>query len=217
MKKRRIHQLFGIVLAGAVLITSMPVNLFAEELTDGVESENDVSSDLVGEQESPVNIPETSGTLLDGADHSNEEFDQAELLIEAADSFPEEAEAVLSEEGNEAAREDLLVSGSDDAVEEVGDYEEADTEEGSCGDNLTWQVTVDHVLKISGTGDMRGFSGASEVPWKDAKDTILAVEMEEGMTSIGAYAFSGCNKIKSITIPDSVIRIEHLRFRTAAT
>ena len=73
---------------------------------------------------------------------------------------------------------------------------------GKCGDHATWFFdSKTGKLTISGEGDM------DSVGWEDHKGKITSVEIENGITSIGNYAFSGCENLSSITIPDSVTRI----------
>ena len=74
---------------------------------------------------------------------------------------------------------------------------------GVCGDNLTWTLTEDGDLTISGTGDMYNFSTLCG-PWGDA---IRSAELRPGVTSIGNSAFSGCTSLERLVIPASVRRI----------
>ena len=76
---------------------------------------------------------------------------------------------------------------------------------GACGDNLTWTyVESTHTLTISGNGDMSSYS-SSLVPWVNKYyNSIEKVKIENDVTSIGSYAFSGCTSLTSIDNPDSV-------------
>lgn len=71
--------------------------------------------------------------------------------------------------------------------------------------DLTYTL-VDGTLTISGTGDMPDWSFAG-APWYDSRDSITAVVIEEGVTSIGGRAFYSCDGLESITIPTSVTSI----------
>ena len=75
---------------------------------------------------------------------------------------------------------------------------------GECGKNLTWELE-NGTLTISGTGDMD--TTAKYLPWDSYYQSITAVSIKNGVTSIGDYAFFGYRGLSSITIPDSVTRI----------
>lgn len=69
-------------------------------------------------------------------------------------------------------------------------------------DLLTWSYE-DNILTISGTGNMRNYFGA-EAPWEQYKNSIRTLILEEGITSIGATAFSDCTQLKNAVLPDSL-------------
>ena len=71
---------------------------------------------------------------------------------------------------------------------------------GTCGEHLTWTLDDKGTLTISGTGEMNNSSFYEN-------DSIEKVIIEDGCTSIGEGAFSGCTSLTSITIPASVTSI----------
>ncbi|MBQ3141044.1 MAG: leucine-rich repeat domain-containing protein [Clostridia bacterium] len=84
--------------------------------------------------------------------------------------------------------------------------------EGSCGENVTWRFeTFGGTLTISGSGPMRdfGFQGA---PWYALREEIYTVIIEDGVTSVGSYAFLMCRELTDITLPDSVTTIGDYAF-----
>ena len=85
------------------------------------------------------------------------------------------------------------------------------TASGTCGDNVTWTLTNDGVLTISGTGPMK-YSTSNVAPWDDLRDSITSVVIESGVTSIGDYAFVNCANLTSVTIPDGVTSIGESAF-----
>lgn len=60
---------------------------------------------------------------------------------------------------------------------------------GKCGENLTWTLSDDGTLTISGTGEMYDFDWGG--PWSSYHKQIKSIVFEEGVTSIGSRAFVG--------------------------
>ena len=86
---------------------------------------------------------------------------------------------------------------------------------GTCGDGVTWTYTPDldedgydlgGTLVISGDGAMENYS-YNDSPWYEFRRKIKELQIENGVTSIGNSAFSGCGGLTSVTIPDSVTSI----------
>ena len=87
-----------------------------------------------------------------------------------------------------------------------------DTYYGECGENVTWSLsTTTNTLTISGKGAMANYTSA-DAPLKPYKDYVKTVVIEDGVTSIGEFAFEGCTSLASITIPDSVTSIGDYAF-----
>ena len=91
----------------------------------------------------------------------------------------------------------------------IPDTEPCNTISGTCGaegDNLTWELTCDGVLTISGSGAMLDMT-MNQQPWQQYQSLIVNAIIEEGVTSIGDYAFYNCTKLTSVTIGNSVTSI----------
>ncbi len=82
---------------------------------------------------------------------------------------------------------------------------------GTCGDNVTWRLSDDGVLTISGTGDMADFEWDG-TPWCSVSSQVKSVVIKDGVTSIGDCAFGGCISLTSVSIPDGVISIGFAAF-----
>lgn len=81
-----------------------------------------------------------------------------------------------------------------------------------CGDNLTWSLSEDGVLTISGEGDMWDFKEGTS-PWYDYYESVFSVNIEDGVTSIGDSAFCKQFFVNSVEIADTVTHIgEHAFF-----
>lgn len=71
---------------------------------------------------------------------------------------------------------------------------------------LHWTLTNGGVLTISGTGDMMNYTTEDRPSWNDYNDNINTVIIENGITSIGNYAFYESNAL-TVYIPDGVTSI----------
>ncbi len=86
---------------------------------------------------------------------------------------------------------------------------------GECGEKLTWTIDMGGVLTISGSGAMKDWSNDIQVPWYRYIESITSVVIEEGVTSIGNYAFKR-SKINYINIPESVTYIGKSAFEMSS-
>ena len=81
---------------------------------------------------------------------------------------------------------------------------------GTCGENLTWVLTEDGTLTISGEGEMRDFylDGPELLPvtpWNSSNVKKLVIE--EGVTSIGFYAFQKHYALEVAELPTTLLTI----------
>ena len=68
--------------------------------------------------------------------------------------------------------------------------------------SVTWSLDGG-TLTISGEGAMANYN-YGESPWFNSA-AITKIVIEDGVTSIGNYAFSQLTKLTSVTIPDRVL------------
>lgn len=78
---------------------------------------------------------------------------------------------------------------------------------GGTTGKLTWTLTEDGVLTITGEGPMPDYrdGGTSETPpWYPHVNRISSLTIGEGVTRIGDYAFMLCSFVTEVVIPESV-------------
>lgn len=85
---------------------------------------------------------------------------------------------------------------------------------GKCGEVLFWRLADDGTLTIEGYGEMDNWR--DESPWCEYQDQIKNVDIAEGVTTIGDYAFwyvygdndeNSFSPLISVSIPNTVTRI----------
>ena len=105
---------------------------------------------------------------------------------------------------------------------------------GECGPSLTWEFTSDNVLTISGTGAMYNYNYNNEAPWyyyrtgthyiesesgysiNVSSNYITTIIVNNGVSSIGDYAFYHLDYVTNISLPSSVTTIGNWSFTGTA-
>ena len=88
---------------------------------------------------------------------------------------------------------------------------------GSCGANVNW-ILENGVLTITGNGTMNDYyTWGTPAPWMEYAALITNVVIEDGVTTIGEYAFDGCGGLTSVEIPNSIIKIGESAFSNCPT
>ena len=83
---------------------------------------------------------------------------------------------------------------------------------GTCGDSLTWEYdSATYTLTISGTGTMYDYPH-NKRPWESYEDNIKVIIINDGVTSIGRYAFAYFDNLQDVTISNSVLYIGEYAF-----
>ena len=117
---------------------------------------------------------------------------------------------------------------------------ENETTGGRCGRSVHWALDDQYVLTISGKGPMKNYNTgefdlAGNVPWENSQFMIVKIVIEEGVTSVGNFAFidfasmeeidlpstmqkigkgafDRCGSLKRIQLPESLLEIEDFAF-----
>lgn len=173
---------------------------FEEEISeDNVDFEAEISEDVVDlEEEITEEVVDSDEVISEDVEDSEEEISE-----EPADSEETSKEQIDSEE--EISEDEIAEETTQDAEinEELVSMAIPD---GSCGKNAKWIIDEYGTLTIFGTGAMDDFDDIDNVPWVIFVETgrVEEIVIEEGITSIGDYAFSGCTGIHSINLPSSM-------------
>lgn len=104
-------------------------------------------------------------------------------------------------------------------VTSVGLSYAAPNDSGSCGDNVTYSFNgTTGEMVINGTGPMTVYTyGSSLLPWKDYKDAITSVVVEDGVTSVSQYSFGQCTNLTTVVIGNDVETIGQFAFNDCGT
>ena len=83
---------------------------------------------------------------------------------------------------------------------------------GSCGVSLTYTIYSDFSMVISGTGEMSDYIGENPHIDADYYQKIESVVIEDGVTSIGEFAFYDFIHLTSLSVANSVTKIGNAAF-----
>ncbi len=147
------------------------------------------------------------------------EADTAETA--EAENLPETAEGYV-EVLKETAPADESVETVTYEPENASLYASSNVVSGTCGangDNLKWTLdTTTGELTISGTGDMvdydmwNSFMFSTYYPWSSYYEIITSINILDGVTSIGRYAFINCCYVTDVKISESITTIKSEAF-----
>lgn len=79
-----------------------------------------------------------------------------------------------------------------------------------CGDDITW-ILEDGKLTITGTGVIYDWLDVTP-PWYPLRETIISVQISDGITGIGIGSFSGSPSLLDVTLPADVTSIADQAF-----
>lgn len=78
---------------------------------------------------------------------------------------------------------------------------------------LTWTLSSQGVLTISGSGEIGDYDLQTRPSWEEHKDKTYNVVIEDGVTRIGDYAFYQMEAMLEVSIPGGVTAIGNSAFR----
>lgn len=213
-EKRRHRLTIGVIGSVAAIATAAALAMPAIAAVQGQLDDPAAVTEQTVEQPTEQVEPTTTETPAEeGAAEKNVE----QPTSEATEPVAEEptAEPSAQSEGQPADN-----GGISTMAEVPGEHVDGGTFMGSENNELTWEVTEndagERTLTISGTGPMPDFSSGQDTPWASycagtEEDPTPALRFAEGVTSIGARAFSGLS-IASIDFGPTVASIGNSAF-----
>lgn len=203
MKKR----VLALILASVITLTNGNI-AFAAEADNENTTDTMVMEEAVGESTQP----------------KPEEVTESEEPEEVAENDPAENEeetatnTVTAEKMKENMDTTTSESTENITVETPGDVpEQGYAKSGTYGENITWSYDAG-TLRFSGKGNMNNISNGSRgerAPWyhSDYRDSITNIVIEEGITSVGSWAFISLVNVTTVTIPSTVTVIQPHAFQ----
>ena len=230
MKKRVIAVLLSICTAAAGVGTSIPV--CAAETTADEAAVSEEAEEATAELEEVSEWTENTDTGLT----AEASFAEESIVEEPADGEPAGDEAALSSDAlvpveDASAEETESADQGDTSAEAAVTVEPPVIEESlemtkesealaaevvdsrTCGTNAKWTLTGTGdslTLTISGSGKMDNYDYANG-PWGKRKD-VKTLVIEEGITSVGKYAFIELSGLQQVSLPDTLTVIKSFAF-----
>lgn len=153
-----------------------------------------------------------AGEIINNPDEivlEDNDAEEKEIIIE------EESEEVIEEtfEENSELEERYIEDSIEEAIEIESGRDTAATPSGNvypAGTDVTVTIVGD-TLTVSGNGPMKDYR-ATTVPWNVSKNAIKKIVIDEGVTSIGLFAFDSCVNLESVKIASTVTNIGNAAF-----
>ncbi len=201
-----------------IALTLISVSVPAEEMNERNESEMEIAaeaSEVLGTEPQPdEETGEPSNTIIweksmvkinDNAEVITND-NAEEVMTEAEEELP-----MPGKSGNEAINSDKSLS-KNESNEEASDVSLNHQASEICGKNVMWTISDEGILNIFGQGAMYDYTADDPAPWYDDRVSITKVIIDEGVTSIGEWAFYGFENVNSIVLADSIDSIGHDAF-----
>ena len=203
MKKR----VLALILASVITLTNGNI-AFAAEADNENTTDTMVMEEAVGEstQPKPEEVTESEEPEEVAEDNPAENEEETATNTVTAEKMKENMDTTTSE------------STENITVETPGDVpEQGYAKSGTYGENITWSYDAG-TLRFSGKGNMNNISNGSRgerATWyhSDYRDSITNIVIEEGITSVGSWAFISLVNVTTVTIPSTVTVIQPHAFQ----
>ena len=94
----------------------------------------------------------------------------------------------------------------------------AATGQWDCGTEVgkvTCTLAEDGTFTVSGTGQMKGYSGSEYQPWRTVNSSITNIIVEDGVTSVGREAFASLPNLQRADLAESVTTLDGWAFNSS--
>ncbi len=225
------------VLLSAAMCMSMvmtPVSVMADETTateetqiEETEKQETKETEITApkEKEKP-SVMETEKPSVKETEETQKEEPAETEKLEPEETQKEEPAETEEQKPSEAEETEPKTEETEVKEPETSEQPAAEAEDkkealnvfasGKCGKSLTWTISDDGVLTISGKGAMYDYSDYTEklAPWLQGENynKVEKVVVSKGVTTIGAYAFYYLNAT-SVSLPGTLKSIGHHAFR----
>ena len=210
-QKKAIRRLYKRSICAAVsvaLLTAWPMAASSEEYTEDMTGEEAFASFPVEDELLEDILTEDQDIAWDESVTVEEPAEVSNDLIEdfiVEEDVDQEAGFLEEAETEDAVQEALPV------LEEISEseallQEDAVVDEvfsGECGaqeGTVFWEIDSEGTLHISGEGEMADWESPEVVPWAHCAELVKALDIQNGITGIGSYAFSGCSALTTARI-----------------
>ena len=206
------------LLMAVTLTFQLVTPVFAEE----IEETQTATEAAEMETEPPVTeIPTTEPTTTDAMETAAPEETSAPTEPQPTTEVTEAAETTASTEETTTVATEPTEETTEPALDLLSEDGNV-IASGECSyySHLTWVLTENGTLTISGSGMMKNYTSEERdgeyrttAPWGTYWEQIITVVMETGVKDIGTAAFQGCSSLTSVTIPEGVTSIGSGAFR----
>jgi len=220
---KRMKRWISLVLALSLMLSACPVSVYAEiGETEAAAVETTAATEAVTEPPETTEavtepVVTTEATEPEQTTVSTEPTETT-VVTEPVEETTEATEPATEPSKPEPPTEPAETTAKLESVEITASQEAAlaasTVASGSCGASLHWKLDGDGVLTISGRGNMWAYNPDKPAPWYAYRSSIKSLVLEEGITSIGSFAFNNCpNVTGELRVPDTVKLVESCAFR----
>lgn len=167
-------------------VTEPPVPATLAPTEPATETPTTEATETIPAETTPATEPPAATEVPEVTDPTEEteptEPTEATDATDPTDPTEETTETVLEL----LAEEDILAQGTCGAE---GD-----------GSNVTWVLTTDGTMILSGTGAVAAYDDRKDTPWNDYRNQILGLEVQKGITSVSGFSY--CENLREVSLPE---------------